>query len=221
MRSRDDDDQDVLRQWLENGLKKKGKTQRGLALALGFDSHASVSKLLPHSKNKQNIKIWQIKIIEKYIGEAAPVALPHVLTNDKIKVFFAGFVAHDIWVGGSMKIAENTTEIAPYESERYLGIRQEAYKIIDDHAMPFAPAGAYVVTVDYADADLAPQAGDFVVLRRVLGDLVEKTIRKVVRINGGLALASASEGNVVMLPVPISAEISLCYIVGIQTYIGR
>jgi transcriptional regulator with XRE-family HTH domain len=54
--------------WIVNGLKKPGKTQRGIAKALGRDP-AAVTRLLA---GERQLKAAEIAKIASYLGEAPP-----------------------------------------------------------------------------------------------------------------------------------------------------
>lgn len=57
--------------WIETGLKKPGKSQRGLAKVLHIDP-SNVSRLL---SGERQLKAAEISKIEQYLGEEAPAEL--------------------------------------------------------------------------------------------------------------------------------------------------
>lgn len=58
--------------WLMHGLKKPGKTQRGLALALGGKDPAAVNRML---KGKRKLNISELPLAARYLGEPIPPQL--------------------------------------------------------------------------------------------------------------------------------------------------
>ena len=54
--------------WIRQGLRKPGKTQRGLAAALGVDASA-ISRLL---NGTRQLKAAEIALIARYLGETPP-----------------------------------------------------------------------------------------------------------------------------------------------------
>lgn len=80
-------------EWIRQGLKKPGKSQRGLAAALNLDP-AAITRLL---EGKRQLKAREVPVIEAYLDESAPpqvapVSIPEnarrapVSTYDKIPV---------------------------------------------------------------------------------------------------------------------------------------
>lgn len=67
------DDSDGWTRWLHQGLKRTGRTQRGLALALGVDASA-VSRLL---HGQRRLRAHEIPIAAQYLGldPAGPLAV--------------------------------------------------------------------------------------------------------------------------------------------------
>jgi phage repressor protein C with HTH and peptisase S24 domain len=68
-------------EWIREGLKKPGKSQAGLARALGRDP-AAVSRLL---NDGRQLKASELEIVKQYLGEAGPKGSPRGhknVTND-------------------------------------------------------------------------------------------------------------------------------------------
>lgn len=58
----------MLTEWIRRGLAKPGKTQRGLARALGLDP-AGVNRLV---HGRRQIKVGELAATERYLEEPAP-----------------------------------------------------------------------------------------------------------------------------------------------------
>jgi transcriptional regulator with XRE-family HTH domain len=59
---------ELRRQWIADALKRTGRTQRGLADALGLDP-AAANRL---TKGTRRLKASELPLVERYLGERAP-----------------------------------------------------------------------------------------------------------------------------------------------------
>jgi len=59
---------ELRRQWIADALKRTGRTQRGLADALGLDP-AAANRL---TKGTRRLKASELPLVERYLGEHAP-----------------------------------------------------------------------------------------------------------------------------------------------------
>jgi transcriptional regulator with XRE-family HTH domain len=184
----------IILDWLRRGLEKPGKTQRGLAAALGV-APQQISKLMAGGRG---IDVDELPILAAYIEEELPPGLLGPLSAPLIPV--SGILSAGHWSqpGAGKIVAEQRVPPLPGWSD----LPQSAYLVGDDHASTLCPRGSVVTGVPYGQARGAPQDGDVVRLEReVLLPLTgasdaprvfETTLRKIVRVGDSVALRSLS-----------------------------
>jgi transcriptional regulator with XRE-family HTH domain len=153
---------EILRQWLENGLKKRGKTQAALGIRLNC-KQSTVSKM---ASGMKPIRIDQLPLIAAYIEEPIPeqflIQLGTKSSAGAESVFLVGKIDSLSWrlAVGQLPVK---TYIPKYPEEPYVFIKQEAFQVEGDSGEPYARHGEFVLSVDYDEAGLLAQADDIVV----------------------------------------------------------
>jgi hypothetical protein len=215
---------EILRQWLESGLKKvkrTGKTQLGLAKLLGYRNNSAVAKM---ASGLQQIRIDQLAIIAAYIEEPIP---PQFLIQPAAKsgtgedsVFLVGKIDSSSWRLAVWQPVLKTN-IPKYAENSYILAKQEAFLVDDDFCEPFARRGEYVLTVDFEEVGLLPQADDIVVTvekRDFDGQLfIRVSMRRVVQKGRELILVPLS-GPAAAIPID---AVTIRYVIGKALYNAR
>jgi transcriptional regulator with XRE-family HTH domain len=165
----------MYRDWLRRGLDKHGKTQQGLADALGID-RTGVTKML---SGKRSIKADELELISAYLGE--PV--PHKNNSSEIGtglVDVIGAAAGGVWreAGSSMMFQNIAVSVVP--DPKYTGLRQYALRVEGIDFNREFKLGDFLIFVPFWEVRKQPQEGDIVqVERRDAAGRKETTIRRV------------------------------------------
>jgi transcriptional regulator with XRE-family HTH domain len=187
-------EQAILSEWLDRGLRKRGKSAKELAARLGILTSA-VSRM---RKNSQLFKVHELQPIADYIEEPAPVPAGGHAANagsssesaargtlgsetavPPIRV--TSVIAVGVWreVGAPVMVLAERAPASP--DPRLKGIRQYACKIE-------AEPNRYAVCVPYQDMRQRPLNGDVVHVRRTRQGQYEDTLRVVRIVNGQIRL---------------------------------
>jgi hypothetical protein len=200
--------------WLRHGLRKPGKSGKGLATVLGV-SESAVSRMLA---GKRRFQLLELPKIAGYIEEEVPGsngAASQAAAHDKIPdqpelgneqavplVRVTAIIAPAVWreAGAVVAVAER---IPASPDPRLSRMKQYACRIE-------AEPNRFVICVPYDDIRKAPAAGDCVHVRRTRKGFFEDTLR-IVRIgpNGSVALelaGAATKSGEARIIYPAKAE---------------
>jgi SOS-response transcriptional repressor LexA len=173
---------ELYRDWLRLGLRQPGKTGRGLAAFLGLDP-AAVSRMVA---GERQIKADEIPRMAEYLGLPPPGG---VFSTSKVRVI--GIIAAGIWREPETMISPSEHEIPVLddssEQEKY------ALQVADASISPVIPKGAFAICVPYWNHRQELHDGDLVHIERKKGNLVETTVRKLIRNSHGFQLVPESD----------------------------
>lgn len=130
--------------WLRQGLKKVGKTQKGLARVLDLDPMA-VSRML---SGKRRFQIDELQKIAAYIDESLPnIGLLSTLPHKVESVRIAGRISMSLWQDGEGDLGM----VAAHIDRRFPVSDQQAF-LVDDTITAFGLVrGSYVLAVPMKD----------------------------------------------------------------------
>lgn len=168
-------------EWLREGLKQPGKTQRGLADALGV-APSAVSRLL---NRERELLASEIEKAAVYLGTPPPMI--GRATVEPVKTIpVTHSVARGSWREGTTVTLFNPATIPVVYDLRYKGMDQWAARLDPDQR--------YVICVTYSQARARPIAGDLVLIERTKADLVEHSLCTVIaKADGSLSLRTDTE----------------------------
>lgn len=164
--------------WPRQGLKKSGKTQKGLARALDLDPMA-VSRLL---SGKRRFQIDELQKIAAYIDESLPNIGPLSNVSHRVEtVRIAGRISMSLWQEGEGDLGTVVAHI----DRRFPVADQQAF-LIDDTVAAFGLVrGSYVLAVPMKDYAAHAHDGALCVVARKKGALVNYQIGEVGRVTDG------------------------------------
>ena len=197
---------DEYRQWIEDGLRRPGKSQRGLARHLKVDDSA-ISRIL---SGRRAIKADELRKIQDYLGVPIPQVRPGVpiLAEQTTHVRVIMVMAPGFWRSPmSPKSLNPSRETVPPLPSRIPPEQQQAVEYI---AIPGAPS-EFVYVTSYEVIGRPPRAGDQIWARRSSGDL---TLDFIGRIGG-----PATKPTVDLLDGGAPVDLAAIRILGIA--IGR
>lgn len=142
--------------WLRSGIKKDGKSQAGLARALGIQEIA-VSFLL---RGERRLKADELVSAAKYLEEPLP-QFPGVVRSRGSQPEFP--ITHVI---GGTRLLQLRNAAVPNKlilDERFGHLPHWAAEVRTNHVDMVIPVGGYAIYVDYFDARHKIEDGDLVV----------------------------------------------------------
>lgn len=157
-------------EWIKRGLEKPGKTQRGLASAMGVDPSA-VSKMI---NGKRGIKSTELPKIERYIGESHPGAGSAPLTPQPRQLPILGAARGGI---------EGVVQIDPSDPAptgwvdcppALMGVKDAYALSIDGDSM--ATTGLSHGAKAFVNPHKRPRAGNLVVLVKTNSEAIVKRL---------------------------------------------
>lgn len=177
----------MYKEWLRKGLQQPGKSNVGLAKALGIDA-SGVSRML---KGERRLQLHEVEKAAAYLGIKPPhygevlkdgaVAparnMTHVVALTKI-------AAGGVWREVGVKVRYEEVAIPLIPEPSLAGLTQYATRIDGTDFNKILRPGDYAIFVPYADIRKAPVDGDIVEVERRRGDMVETTVRRV-RVHAG------------------------------------
>ena len=179
----------MYREWLKNGLRQPGKSNVGLARALGIDG-SGVSRLL---KGDRKLKLEEVPKAAAYLGIDPPghhvnvFNEPSSATNRhnlrkvvSLTKIAAGGVLREVGV----PLIFEAVAIPLVPEPRLNGLEQYATRIDGTDFNKILSPGDYALFVPYKDMRKAPQNGDIVEVERRRGNFVETTVRRLKIIDG-------------------------------------
>lgn len=148
-----------LREWIASGLDQPGRTQVGLARAIGKDP-ATITKILAGTRR---IQADEIAIAAKYLALDPPTVLPSSVRSKIEQVMVMGRIA-DVWIDrvtGSR--ISDAYGVAAILDDRYPASTQSAYIATNPiEGLTIFPETAFL-TVAWDQYRVSPLAGDFAV----------------------------------------------------------
>lgn len=158
--------------WLREGLAKPGKTQKGLARALGIDP-MGVSRLV---NGKRRFQIDELRIISSYLAEPLPSADVALTLQPKLGgVRVMGRVGPGIWQEGDVDLGE----IAGLIDKRFPISVQRGF-VLDADAPAFNLArGALFLTVPLRDYSQYSSDSSLCIVTRKQGALTNYQIAQI------------------------------------------
>jgi transcriptional regulator with XRE-family HTH domain len=141
-------DESQYLKWLRNGLSKPGKTQKGLARALGIDP-MGVSRLV---NGKRKFQIGELQKISVYLQEPLPEigrAVTLTVENSPLPrgVKVMGRIGVGIWQEDNADLGD----VASFGDRRFPVEKQRSYTI-DSNIPAFGLfRGAYLIAVPFKD----------------------------------------------------------------------
>lgn len=166
-------------------VPNSGKTQTGLATAIGIDK-AEIGKLF---KADRSIKPHQWELAQEYVGERYPGQRHISLSATPVKgVRVMGRISMGYWSKADMP--PNALAASPIIDDRYPIDKQEAYRIDEPSLDGRLQPDDYVLSVPLEVAkQTGPRIGDRVVLKIERPDgLFSFTIRRAVANEGQIRL---------------------------------
>lgn len=166
-------------QWIRDALATTGKSQKGLAAALGI-TQPQVSRLVT---GKRRLRAAEIPVLESYFGISYPqrtqsMPLVPVLSRPtSTRTIVVRFVICScVWREKGSKIVDQTL-VAASPDPRLENLEQYSCRIEGSNMRDLV--GQYAVCVPYKDLRLSPVDGDIVHVVRFRDDLEEHTLRTV------------------------------------------
>lgn len=184
----------VIANWIAEGLRRTGKSQVGLAKALGI-TQPQITRLLA---GERSLRVEELNAVEGYLDERFPYAqiserggsIKDVegLTGS-MPVRFR--VQAGSWMELDATLDDIITTIPLSRDPAYPATRQQyAVQILGDSMDRIFPEGSYAVVVD-ADGQ-RPLNNDLVIVRRTQRGLVERTVKRYVETAAGAELRPES-----------------------------
>ena len=185
--------------WIEEGLRKPGKSKTGLAKALGR-APSMVTALL---KPERELKVREVKIIAGYLEVEAPVDFPQPEPEPAVDTaFITGEVAGGVWTEPGYEFEPIPTTVArpgrwPAGSVYLLRVRGSSIN-------RKATDGDLVMCLDTFAAPRRFKVGDWVIAERERNGMIETTVKKVdVEPSGDFVLMPDSDDPRHQNPIPI------------------
>jgi transcriptional regulator with XRE-family HTH domain len=176
----------MYEQWLRNGLKQPGKSNVGLAKALGINP-SGVSRML---KGERKLQLSEVEKAAAYLGLPPPtgnsaiVNGPVAPTRQSAQaVVLAKSASAEVWRKAGVKVTYEAIAIPFVPEPSLAGLTQYATRIDGSDFNKVLRPGDYAIFVPFQDVRKSPQDGDIVEVERHRGDLKEVTVRRV-RIKG-------------------------------------
>lgn len=189
----------LVADWVARGLKKPGKSQVGLARAMGI-TQPQITRLLAAERS---LRVEEIAVVQRYLDEPFPfgeISPSSVLDSQIIgQMPVLGRVAAGVWMEKDKPVDTEIGQIPLATDPAYPMRRQYAVQVIGDSMDLVFPDGSYAVCVEAAG--LQPAYNDLVIVRRAKGGLVERTIARFVTTPEGAELRPESR-NPIYGPIP-------------------
>lgn len=169
----DQNDQKVYRIWLQKGLEKPGKSQRGLARVLKLDP-MQVSRLV---HGKRRFQIADLGKIAHYLDEQLPTAaIPLSLLSKDVKgVHVLGRVSTKYWQDGDVDLGQ----VAGLIDRRFTMQDQCAFVMDEDAPTHNLLKGSYLICVPYKTYVHHALSGSLCVVKRSRDGLTNFSLHRV------------------------------------------
>lgn len=161
--------------WIRRGLEKPGKTRTGLAAALGRKPSAVTSLLGGH----RQLKATEVPVIAAYLGVAPPVDSALAEQNGIILTLsITGEVAAGVWRESGLPYDAEKADVAV--STRWPPEAMLLLRVRGQHINRRARDGDLILCLKTEAAPRSPMAGDWVLVERRQGSLVEVSVKRIV-----------------------------------------
>lgn len=187
-------------------LKALGKTGAGASLEAGLNKDAIRNILNGRSRNARVDTMSQLATVLEttipYLMGETDDSSPLADGASKRWLVVKHAVGAGFWRESDDAPASGRVESAPVpvtEDNRYRGMAQWLEQVIGDSAGQRFPAGSYVHVVE--TPGYQPRVGDYVIVRRLLSDLIERSIRRVAQSAAGFELVKPPNDPELMGPV--------------------
>lgn len=197
--------EELIKQWVDKGLLKKGKTSVGLAEALGL-AQPRVSEM---RKGERRVQAAELPIIADYLGEPIPSELVP-LPGDLIRIRIHGIVKGGYWAEpDESRIPEDEFAYVSL-SDTYRTLKLFGLRVEGDSMNLVYPAGTVLVCASLHELyEEEPIAGKRYIVRRTRSDgAVETTVKEVMQdATGKWWLWPKSSNPRHQEPIPFDAKI--------------
>lgn len=194
-------------EWMKAGLQKPGKTQVGLAKALGR-SPSVVTNILAGIRE---LKLREIPLVANYLEIQPPTAVaapsPYDDINEPalVELPVLGEVAAGVWADEDADLIENETLLVPYDP-RFEPEDQYLLKVRGSSINRRAVNGSFVRCLKLFAAPRKPQDGDWVIVRRMRNGSAETTVKRFrISPDGQRQLWPDSTDPIFQEPIVVSA----------------
>jgi transcriptional regulator with XRE-family HTH domain len=169
-------------EWLRTGLKRPGKSQRGLAKKLNV-SESVVSRML---NGDRKLRADELDIIASYLGEPLPTSRTIVERRHLPAIQLTKIAAPGVWREQGAIVILDKKLIPSNPDPKYADFQQ--------FAVLLEGSNRYAICIGHNPAH-ALQQGDLVLVERHSGPLVETTLRRVALTSNGVKLTLVSHQN--------------------------
>ena len=188
----DGDHKKLIADWVARGLQKPGKTQHGLAQAMGI-TQPQIYRLL-HAE--RSLRAEEIPAVERYLDEPFPypqIAIGIITDAPSMggQMPVLGRVAAGVWMEQESAVDAEIATIPMAADPAFPQRRQFAVQVYGDSMDKVLPDGAYAIVVA-ADGQ-QPNHNDLVIVRRSRGGLIERTIKRFALTASGAELRPESQ----------------------------
>lgn len=178
----------MFREWIRDGLRQPGKTQVGLAKALGLDPSA-VSRLV---RGERELLANEIQKAAGYLGTAPPIVSQRIIESvQTVPVRYV--VARGVW---------RERDTVPFRSLSNLPVVVDPrWSQIEQWAAQLDTTTSYIICVTYSQARPMPRPDDLVLVERSRGDLIEHALYTVTLNGDGRWVLKAKDAPSVEIPM--------------------
>jgi len=185
-----------MRRWIKDRLKELGKTQVGLAAALGLP-HTRINEMI---KGKRELQTREISTFAKFLemSEQGVISAfsgsdtdnftlnvgPPVRLDKSAPV--KGEVAAGVWLEHEFMDDDKYPPVAASTNPRYSDIEQYALRVKGDSMDKYVKDGDHVICIDFAaTGEAVPEDNKVVVVRRERAGTIEHSLKRVRRLGNG------------------------------------
>ena len=171
----------TIASWIAQGLRKEGRTQAGLARALGV-TQPQITRLLA---GERSLRVEELGAVEAYLDEKFPYG--QISPGDGFVRDATGMgqgsmpVKYRVQAGSWLEVDGQNDDIVttiPFSRDPAYPASREQYavQIVGDSMDRVFPDGSYAIVVA-ADGQ-EPVHNDLLVVRRTMRGLVERTVKR-------------------------------------------
>lgn len=173
----------LIAEWVAKGLKKEGKTQVGLASAMGI-TQPQIYRLL---QGERSLRVEEVRVVEHYLDEPFPFGQISERGGNRLldvngmagQMPVRHRVQAGVWMEVDGALDENIGTIPFARDPSYAPTREQyAVQVVGDSMDRVLPDGCYAIVVA-ADGQ-TPIHGDLVIVKRTHRGLLERTIKRYV-----------------------------------------
>jgi len=193
--------------WIAHGLQKPGKTQAGLARALGV-TQPQITRLLA---GERSLRVEELGAVEGYLDERFPYGQVSPWTGEIRNVEgMSGTmpVKYRVQAGSWLEVDglnDDVLATIPFLRDPAFPPSREQYavQIVGDSMDRIFPDGSYAIVVEAAGQE--PLHNDLVIVRRTMRGLVERTVKRYVLTPKGAELRPESHDSR-HKPLPLNGD---------------